>query len=300
MEEDKKVQPPINGLQGGACESRHDLNEGKAQMAIITISRGSYSKGKEVAEKVACRLGYRCLAREVVLEAAEEFNIPEIKLVRAIHDAPSILERFSYSKEKFVAYFQSAFLKCVQRDNVVYHGLAGHFLLKGICHVLKVRIISDMNDRIRLEMEREGIPYEEAKAVLKKDDAERRKWSESLYGIDTADPTLYDLVIRVRKITVDDAVDLICHTAGQQTFKTSFESQKAMDDLVLASEIKTTLIEIKPDIEVYVRDGAVTLGASAFVMRDPELAGELEGIVRRIPGVKEVSVKSSHLVDWSD
>ena len=27
-------------------------------MAIITISRGSYSKGKEVAEKVAERLGY--------------------------------------------------------------------------------------------------------------------------------------------------------------------------------------------------------------------------------------------------
>ncbi len=269
-------------------------------MAIITISRGSYSKGKEVAEKVAHRLGYRCVAREVVLEAAEEFNIPEIKLVRAIHDAPSIFDRFSYSKEKFLAYFQSALLKCLQRDNVVYHGLAGHFLMKGINHVLKVRIISDMQDRIRLEMEREGISYEEAKTVLKKDDTERRRWSESLYGIDTTDATLYDLVIHVRKITVDDAVDLICHTAGLQSFKTSCESQKAIDDLVLASEIKTALIEIKPDIEVFVRNGVVTLGASAFVMRDPELAGELEGIVRRIPGVKEVNVKASHLVDWSD
>ena len=28
-------------------------------MAIITISRGSYSKGKEVAEKVAENLGYQ-------------------------------------------------------------------------------------------------------------------------------------------------------------------------------------------------------------------------------------------------
>jgi len=27
-------------------------------MAIITISRGSYSHGKEVAEKVATKLGY--------------------------------------------------------------------------------------------------------------------------------------------------------------------------------------------------------------------------------------------------
>ncbi len=269
-------------------------------MAIITISRGSYSKGKEVAEKVARKLGYQCCAREVLLEASEVFSIPEMKLVRAIHDAPSIFEKLSYGKEKFVAYFQSALLKRVQRDNVVYHGLAGHFFLKGISHVLKVRIISDMEDRIKLEMEREGISYDDALAVLKKDDAERRKWSQSLYGIDTSDSSLYDLVINVRKIAVDDAVDLICHAAGLPSFKTTPESQKVIDDLVLASEVRTALIEIKPDIEVFVRDGTVTLGASSFVMRDPELIRELEKNVRRITGVKDVSVKSSHLVDWSE
>ncbi|MGA2227576.1 MAG: cytidylate kinase-like family protein, partial [Syntrophobacteraceae bacterium] len=229
-----------------------------------------------------------------------EFNIPQIKLARAIHDAPSIFERFSYGKEKFIAYFQSALLKCVQRDNVVYHGLAGHFFLKGIDHVLKVRIITDMEDRIKLEIEREHISREDALAVLKRDDTERRKWSEQLYGIDTADPILYDLVIHVNKVTVDGAVDVICHTVGMPTFKTTFESQKALDDLVLASEVKTTLIEIKPDIEVFVRDGDVSLGASSQIMRDPNLVQEMERIVRRIPGVKDVSVKSSHLVDWSD
>lgn len=72
-------------------------------MSIITISRGSYSRGKEVAEKVAAALGYECISREVLLEASEQFNIPEIKLVRAIHDAPSILERFTYGKERYVA-----------------------------------------------------------------------------------------------------------------------------------------------------------------------------------------------------
>jgi cytidylate kinase len=269
-------------------------------MAIITISRGSYSKGKDVAEKVARKLGYRCFAREVLMEASEEFRIPELKLVHAIHDAPSLFERFSYGKEKFIAYFQAALLKCLQGDNVVYHGLAGHFFLKGICHVLKVRIISEMEDRIQLEMEREGISHDEAVALIKKDDAERRKWSESMYGVDTSDPILYDLVIHVRKISTDDAAELICHAAQLPKFKTTPESQKAMDDLVLASEVRTTLIEIKPDIEVFVRDGRVVLGASAFIMRDPELIRELERIVRGIPGVKDVSVKSSHLVDWSD
>ncbi len=204
-------------------------------MAIITISRGSYSNGKAVAEKVAHKLGYKCYAREVILEASNEFNIPEIKLVNAIHNAPSILERFSYGKEKFITYFQSALLKCLQRDNVVYHGLAGHFYVEGVSHVLKVRIIADLKDRIQIVMDREKISYESALALIKKDDLERRKWGQHLYGIDPSDPILYDLVIRVRNMTVDDVADVICHTAGLETFRTTFESQKAMEDLVLPS-----------------------------------------------------------------
>ena len=269
-------------------------------MAIITISRGSYSNGKEVAEKVAQKLGYQCYAREVILEASKEFNIPEIKLVNAVHDAPSILERFSYGKEKFITYFQSALLKCLQRDNVVYHGLAGHFYVKGVAHVLKVRIIAEMKDRIQIVMDREKISYESALALIKKDDIERRKWSQHLYGIDTSDPILYDLVIRVRKMTVDDVANVICYTAGLETFRTTFESQKAMEDLVLASEVKTTLLEIKPEIDVSVRDGVVTIGASSQIMKEPDLIGEMERITCSIPGVKEVKVKAARMKEWSD
>ena len=139
-------------------------------MSIITISRGSYSKGKEIAEKVALELNYECIARKVLLEAKEEFNVPEIKLIRAIHDAPSILSRLSYGKEKYISFIQAEILNHFKKDNVVYHGLAGHFFVKGISHVLKVRIIADMEDRVRLEMEREGIPRDKALHILQKDD----------------------------------------------------------------------------------------------------------------------------------
>ena len=124
-------------------------------MSIVTISRGSYSRGKEVAEKVAQKLGYECISRDILLEASEQFNIPEIKLVRAIHDAPSVLDRFTYGKDRYVAYIRAALLKHVQKDNVVYHGLAGHLFLEGIPHVLKVRIIADLEDRIKEELYQE-------------------------------------------------------------------------------------------------------------------------------------------------
>ena len=135
-------------------------------MAIITISRGSYYRGREVAEKLATKLGYECISREILLEASQEFNIPEIKLVRAIQDSPKILERLTHEKEKYVAYIRSALLKHVQRDNVVYHGLFGNFFLQGIPHVMKVRIVGDLEARVADEVEREGIPADKAREII--------------------------------------------------------------------------------------------------------------------------------------
>ncbi len=259
-------------------------------MAIITISRGSYSRGKEIAEKVGQKLGYDCIDREALIEASEQFNIPEIKLVRAIHDAPSILDRFAYGKEKYIAYVGSALLRHVQKDNVVYHGLAGHFLLKDISHVLKVRIISDWDDRVALEMERENIPRKEAQRILKSDDEQRRRWSKQLHGIDTKDSSLYDMVLHIKTLTPDDAVDMICHAAGLPHFQTTAQSQKALEDLLLASKVKVALLDIKPDIDVSASDGIVLVKTKAHISQEAYLAHMIREVGEHVPGVKEISV----------
>lgn len=219
-------------------------------MAIITISRGSYSKGKEVAERVAEKLGYDCISRDVLLEASERFHIPEIKLVRAIHDSPSILRRFSHDDQAYIAYIQSALTARARKDHLVYHGLAGHLLLKGVPHVLKVRIIADLPDRVANEMARERITEEEARTLILKDDEERRKWTQHLYGVDPWDSHLYDLVLRIHKLRVADAVDFICQAATRDAFKTTPASQQKMDDLALACRVKAVLIDSFPDVAV--------------------------------------------------
>ena len=259
-------------------------------MPIITISRGSHSYGKEVAEKVAQRLGYECMAREILLESSELFNIPEIKLARALHDAPSVLQRFTYGREKYVAYIESAFLEHVHKDNVVYHGLAGHFFLKGVSHVLKVRIIADLEDRVKLEMAREKISRDEAVEILKKDDYERRKWSLSLYGVDTSDSSLYDLVLHIRKITVDDAVDTIVRLAQLEHFQKTPASQQALDDLLLASQVKVSLVKVRPDVRVTALEGVVHVETQAPITEEQKVIQEIESVVRKVPGVQGVRV----------
>jgi len=269
-------------------------------MSILTISRGSYSRGKEDAEKVASALGYQCISRDVLLEASEIFNVPEIKLVRAIRDAPSILDRFSHGKERYVAYIRAALLRQVQRDNVVYHGLAGHFLLQGIPHVLKVRIIADMEDRIREEMKRENISAEKAREILKRDDDERRKWSLSLYGIDTWEPSLYDMVLHVRTLTVDDVVKIIMETVKLPAFATTREAQDVLNDLTLAAQVESALIEEFPKIKVTAKAGEASitivtgLTFTAALAEEEKIIRRLERIAMTIGGAERVKVNLSH------
>ena len=262
-------------------------------MPIVTISRGSYSKGKEVAEMVARCLGYDCISREVILEASDRFNVPEIKLVRAIHDAPSILERFSHNKQVYIAYIQAALASRVAKDNVVYHGLAGHLLLRGLTNTLKVRIIADISDRVAAEMEREQISEAEARALLLKDDEERRKWTKALYHVDPWDPTLYDLVICVHRLTVRDAAEIICDTAKRKQFQTTREARRQMEDLATACRIKAALIDTFPDIRVSCEYGNVlvyTHSSGRQLHKLEELVKQLE---KKEKGINNLEVRSS-------
>ena len=187
-------------------------------MTTITISRGSYSMGRAVAEGVAARLGYECLSRDVLLEASEHFNIPEIKLEDAFKNAPSILDRITEGKKRYIAYIQSALASHARADKIVYHGLAGHILLRNISHVLRVRINADLDLRISVLMERDKCSEAAARKQVARLDRERWKWTKSLYNLDPADPSLYDLILNISRFGVKDAVGLICRAAKLSRF----------------------------------------------------------------------------------
>jgi len=198
-------------------------------MSVIVISKGSYSHGNEVATRVAQELGLDCISRDILIGTSKQFNISELRLLRAIEDAPSFLEKYTFGREKYIKYIKAAILNELAKGKIIYHGFAGHFLVRDIAHVLKVRIIADMEERIAYMMKRENLSKEDAAQLVTKVDEERTKWSLKLYGIDNWDCRLYDLVINIGKVTLDHAVDLICQTVQLKAFQPTAESQKQIE-----------------------------------------------------------------------
>jgi len=259
-------------------------------MSIITISRGSYSRGKEVAQKLAEELNYECISREVILEASEHFNIPELKLVRAIHDAPTILDRFSYGKERFIAFFRAALLKHLQRDNIVFHGLGSHFFLQQFPHVLKVRISANLEDRVREEMKRENISADEARMILVNDDSERRKWGLQIFGQDTWNPQLYDLVIHIGNMTVDQAVSVILHAVRQPCFATTPESIRMLADEALSAQVEAELVKSFPKVMVDSGNGDVFIHVRGSRADEKNITEKVKRLLANVEGVNKINV----------
>jgi cytidylate kinase len=273
-------------------------------MAIITISRGCFSHGKEIAEKVSQMLGYECVSREILLEAARHFDVSEQKLLKSLHDAPTALERITHGREKYLSYIRAALLEHVKRDNVVYHGHAGHLLIPEIHHVLKVRVIAEEADRITFLQKKQNMSRHEALTYIRNEDKHRANWTRYLYKTEVGDPGLYDILVNIGRLTIQDACEIICHLAASDTYKATPESQKLIDDLAVSSHVKAALHDTC-EAEVASHNGVVHIRVAAQKLRktgfaNPELqqqvreriredlARDIVQIAKQIPGVKDV------------
>ena len=162
--------------------------------------------------------------------------------------------------------------------------------------MLKVRITADIEDRIKEVMRRDDITAERARSLIERDDEERRKWSLHLYGMDTRSAELYDLVLKVKGMTVDDAVELIAHNVRLPCFEITADSQDVLDDLALAARIEAVLIEDFPGVRVSVKNGMAFASIKGSLRQMEKQVGQARSIVRNIEGVKGVQVNFAPFV----
>lgn len=259
-------------------------------MTIVSISRGSYYRGSEVAHKVADLLGYTCISRDTILESSPDYDVPEIKVMHNFQYAVQTLERLSFGRERFINFISSAILRHLKKDNHVYHGLAGQFFLHDVGHVLKVRIIADMEERVFAEAVRKGISPDEARLHLKIDDEERRKWAMLLYGIDIVDPSLYDMVLNISSMDTGDAATLIAKAAGFTCYQPTESSLKKIGDLALSAEVKAALFDF-PTAGVFVDAGKVHIHVKAPEEQSVAVEAKIRETLRDIEGLRDLELR---------
>jgi cytidylate kinase len=256
-------------------------------MAIITISRGSFAGGKAVAQRLSKQLGYDLLGREELLaQAAQEYGVSEREMAGALNESPPFWQQVPGKRMTYVKCVTAVLVDHVRQGNLVYHGHVGHLLLGGLSHVLAVRVIADMETRIRSAMEQARLERDAAVAHIHRVDKERSRWARLLYGVDWQDPEQYDVVLNLGRMSAESACRTIARMTELADYMLTAESRKELEDLSLSSRVWAAMaknpVTRSAGIQVVADGGQVVItgsvGSPQAVEAIPRLASAVEGI----------------------
>ena len=269
-------------------------------MAILTISHEMGSGGAEIGMAVATRLGYTHVDNEELLGRAQRYGLAEDRLARLVEDRPSWVERFDAETRRCIIALQVVLYEFAQDDNVVLMGGGGQWLLRGVPHVLRTRIVAPFPERVtRLTATlsaqgRERVTPKTVAQFIRRDDIQKTARMRYLFDADVKDPNLYDILINTAAFSREAAVKLLADVARRPELVTTDAARQLVGDRVVASQVEVALAG-HPDMRRYRIDvesirGLVTLDLPAGV--DPDVA---VAVARGITGVETVKLRIAEM-----
>jgi CMP/dCMP kinase len=213
-------------------------------MAVITLSRQLMSGGNEVGQLLCDKLGYQYFDKNAMAEIGQEMGLAAGIVQNAIDFQPTakgLLERWFGSTQRLTGGDPSSWTFTAREEarqdltianlvdiinagykkgNVVIIGRGGMAALQDKPDVLHVRIHAPQELRIKRLQAQEGLMQEEARNIIRERDLSDVEWIKRYFGLDSHEPTLFDLVINTAKYTPDDAADLIINALDKMQAKT--------------------------------------------------------------------------------
>jgi len=265
------------------------LSKGRDFMPIIFICSAPYSGGERLARLLAGKLGYAFLGREEVVARANECGIPVGKLEVAMIKKPSVQERMARLKERYLAVATATICEKAAEGDLVYCGRAGHHLLPGVSHVIRVHVVSSRERRVETAMQRIKLPRDKAETFLSEVDQDIRAWVRFVHHVDIDDPHRYDLVVNLEQISIENAAAALCGIAELPDFRPTPASRRAMEERLLLSRagIRLALDPRTAEANLTVRssEGVLTV---TYSPRDARFATSAVEVLGGLPGCREI------------
>ncbi len=199
-------------------------------MSVITISRELGSQGTEIAHRVAERLGYECLDRELIAAIAQEAGVEEADIAgkeESISARPRIVgpemaaffrrQRYASPQpqealedQAYIELVRKAIYDRAEAGSVVVLGRGGQMVLRNWPGVLHVYITAPLEVRVAHVAQEQGIGRQLAERLVNESDRQRRGYIRHFYNnADWTNPRYYHLIVDTGRIPPEVAAELI-------------------------------------------------------------------------------------------
>jgi cytidylate kinase len=261
-------------------------------MAIIVMSHQMGAGGPEIGMALGQRLGYRYVDQELLLDAARRYGLAEDKLSHLDESKPTLFERFDAETRHHITVLQTTLLEFAELDNCVLMRGGGQWLLRGVPHVLRARVIAPFELRVKqwikrvAEMTGETPNQRAAADFVRRDDTEKSGRMRYLYQVDINDPMLYELTLNTEKLRHDAVVEMIESVVRRPELVTTEPGRQLVASRALASRVQVALAT-HPEtrryrITVEAQGGIVTLEGT------PAALEQAADVAWTVPGVRDV------------
>ncbi len=188
----------------------------EGQDPMICVSREYGARGAAVARMVAEQLGFQFYSQELIQEIAEVARVRQqvvASLDERLQDSISewvtgLMKRDGFSPSDYLRNLSKVVLTLARHGKGVVVGRGAHFILERKS-TLRVRVIAPLETRVARIAERDGMATGEARANIRRIDAERVAFNRRHYGADLADPANYDLIVNTGTLGLEGAASQI-------------------------------------------------------------------------------------------
>ncbi|MBC8209286.1 MAG: response regulator [Desulfobulbaceae bacterium] len=262
-------------------------------MSCITIFSGDFCHGSSVVKEVLDRTGYKLITDNTLInEACKLSGMNPAKIESVFSAKTSIFNKFTHEKEHATAYLRLAMANMLSEHKQLFSGYMGHLVPRDISHILNVCLVADIDYRLKVANEEQGLETKEAAKMINQLDSERARWVHSLHNEeDPWSPSLYDMVIPMNKTTVKEAAVLIVEYLSKDILKPTESCQRRVADFLLSAQVEVSLAREGHSVQVMANQGNILLTINKHVLMLSRLKEELQAITTQIPGVQSVECR---------
>jgi len=258
-------------------------------MAFICVTRAAHSEGNRLAERLAEKLGCKCLSMEDLAEEAIKDGIQVGKLEMAMVKPGAFTERMAIEREHYQAFITARLCDLIREDGYVFHGRSAHLVLPGASRILRVRVLAGQEQRTRAAMERLGLDRPKAQRYLEGVDEDVRRWVHAMHGVSFEEASKSGMGFDLTQMSVDSAADALCGVAKQPDFEMDAAAKRTIENLGLAARARVLLARDERTqascFKVRSDNGVVTV---TYLPQDAGGTEYISEILKPLAGIREV------------
>jgi hypothetical protein len=222
--------------------------------------------------------------------AATEFGETASSLRRALEQGPSLWGMSTGHRRRLATCVQAALSSRFARGDAVYHGPFSGLLLRGVAHLLKVRITASLEARAA-EAARQGLTPAKSMRHVRATDRADEQIAQELFGLEDSDED-YDMVVDLSEVDQAEVIRSVVDAAGSAAYRPTAFSRHQLRDYEAADQLAAGLAcELGIDVQVRVHQGVTQVRAQAPERARKKIQACAEVRAAKIEGIRKLEVE---------